>query len=596
MGSRSVVRRSLEGVFRRSLKAALCVGVTALVVLVIAIPSSVQAMSAFPDVPASHPHYEAITGMAEHEIIGGYTNGNFGPEDPVIRQQFAKMIVLTLGLTVSEDDWQDTTKPFRDLGPDDLTKFYPHEYVAVCARNNITKGTQDPTKFAPYLNISRQQVITMVVRATDTLAPGTLQAAPAGWNGLLPAGDPTHGANIRKAEFSGLLTGIRASTTAPGLGGWNTLANASRGEVAQILWNLLNLGASQASRWVAAATSPYRHTLAIREDGSLWAWGANNRGQLGDGTTTDRHTPTRIGTDTDWKAVVAGWWHSLALKEDGSLWAWGRSESGQVGDGTTTQRLVPIRIGADSDWVAIEAGVDHNLALKDDGSLWAWGYNHSGQLGDGTTSNRLTPTRIGTDTDWKAVSAGSLHSLALKDDGSLWAWGDNGVGELGDGTRIGSAVPTRVGAATDWKAIFAGALHSLAIRNDGSLWAWGQNSRGELGDGTTSDRDVPTRVGGDTDWKTAAACSHSLAVKQDGSLWAWGRNDNGRLGDGTNVDRHTPACIGATRDWEAVVAGYEHSLAIKTDGSLWAWGGNLFGQLGDGTPTDHLTPGRVSDR
>ncbi|MHB9115043.1 MAG: RCC1 domain-containing protein [Thermoleophilia bacterium] len=569
--------------------------VTALVVLVISMPSSVQALTDFPDVPASHPYHEAIAGMAEHEIIGGYVTGNFGPEDPVIRQQFAKMIVLTLGLTVTEDDWQDTAKPFRDLDTDDLTKLYPHEYVAVCARNNITKGTQDPTKFAPYLSISRQQVITMVVRAADNLSPGTLQAASAGWNGVLPAGDPTHGANIRKAEFNGLLAGIRASTTAPGLGGWNTQANASRGEVAQILWNLFNLGSSQASGWVSVDTGPYRHTLAIGEDGSLWAWGANNRGQLGDGTTTTRSMPTRIGTDTDWKAVAAGWWHSLALKEDGSLWAWGRSESGQVGDGTTTQRLVPTRIGADTDWAAIEAGMDHNLALKEDGSLWAWGYNHSGQLGNGNKIDRLSPIRVGNDTDWKAVSAGSLHSLALKENGSLWAWGDNGVGELGNGTKISSPVPTRVGAATDWKAIFAGALHSLAIRNDGSLWAWGQNSRGELGIGDTADRDTPTRVGADTDWKTAAAWGHSLAVKQDGSLWAWGRNDNGRLGDGTSVDRHTPTRIGATRDWEAVAAGYEHSLAIKTDASLWAWGGNLFGQLGDGTPTDHVTPGRVSD-
>ena len=159
--------------------------VTALVVLVIAIPSSVQAMSAFADVPASHPYYEAITGMADREIICGYTNGNFGPNDPVIRQQFAKMIVLTLGLPVTEADWQDTTKPFVDLESDDLTKLYPHEYVAVCALNNITKGTEDPTQFAPYRNITRQQVITMVVRAADNLAPGTLDAVPAGWKGLL---------------------------------------------------------------------------------------------------------------------------------------------------------------------------------------------------------------------------------------------------------------------------------------------------------------------------------------------------------------------------------------------------------------------------
>ena len=205
-------------------------------VLVIASPAL-----AFPDVPASHPYYDAITGMADQAIIGGYTNGNFGPEDLVIRQQFAKMVVLTLDLPVTEDDWQDATRPFLDLNPDDPAKLYPHEYVAVCARNNITKGTKDPTKFAPYDNITRQQVITMVVRAADNLAPGILEAVPTGWNGVLSYSDPTHGANIKKAEYNGLLSGIRASLAAPGLTGWNSGANANRGEVAQILWNLLNL-------------------------------------------------------------------------------------------------------------------------------------------------------------------------------------------------------------------------------------------------------------------------------------------------------------------------------------------------------------------
>jgi len=207
----------------------------AVLVLLLASPAL-----AFPDVPASHPYYDAITGMADQAIIGGYTNGNFGPEDLVIRQQFAKMIVLTLDLPVAESDWQDATRPFVDLDPDDPAKLYPHEYVAVCALNNITKGTSDPTKFAPLNKITRQQVITMVVRAADNLAPGTLQAVPADWNdGVLSYSDPTHGANIQKAEYNSLLEGIRASLATPGVTGWNTGANATRGEVAQILWNLL---------------------------------------------------------------------------------------------------------------------------------------------------------------------------------------------------------------------------------------------------------------------------------------------------------------------------------------------------------------------
>ncbi|MCL5735997.1 MAG: S-layer homology domain-containing protein [Actinobacteria bacterium] len=193
----------------------------------------------FPDVPASHPYYIAISGMATQQIIGGYVNGSFGPEDLVTRQQFSKMIVLTLGLPVSEDQFPAAGVPFVDLGGDNPSSLYPHEYVAVCALNNITKGT-DATHFAPGLNIKRSQVITMVVRAADNLAAGALQAVPDGWSqGVLNYTDPTHGANIEKAEYNGLLAGIRANLSTSGLAGWNTGANATRGEVAQILWNLL---------------------------------------------------------------------------------------------------------------------------------------------------------------------------------------------------------------------------------------------------------------------------------------------------------------------------------------------------------------------
>ena len=193
---------------------------------------------AFPDVPDSHPYSEAIADLSGRGIIGGYTNGNFGPGDPVIRQQFAKMVVKTLGLTVTGSE----ACPFVDVLPGTGTDpFYPTKYVAVCAQNNITKGT-DSTHFSPTLNIRRQQVITMIVRALDNLQPGTLQAVPAGWSGVLPAGDPTHGGNIKKAEYNGLLNGIRASASTSGLAGWDTTKNASRGEVAQMLHNLLSGG------------------------------------------------------------------------------------------------------------------------------------------------------------------------------------------------------------------------------------------------------------------------------------------------------------------------------------------------------------------
>ena len=206
----------------------------------------------------------------------------------------------------------------------------------------------------------------------------------------------------------------------------------------------VRIGAATDWRAVAAGGA---HTVGIRADCSLWAWGSNMHGQLGNnahGWGNDRSAPVRIGADANWAQVSAGHEHTVAIRTDGSLWAWGRNEWGQLGDGTGTDRRVPVRIGTDSDWAFVAAGDRHNVAIRTDGSLWAWGHNPQGQLGDNTATLRRVPVQIGTYADWVMVSSGSAHTIAARADGSLWAWGQNFNGRLGDGTMTGRRSPVPV--------------------------------------------------------------------------------------------------------------------------------------------------------
>jgi alpha-tubulin suppressor-like RCC1 family protein len=161
------------------------------------------------------------------------------------------------------------------------------------------------------------------------------------------------------------------------------------------------------------------HTVGLKPDGTLWAWGLNSFGQIGDGTNTDKNTPAQIGSDTNWSTIATGYEHTIALKADGTLWTWGRNHNGRLGDGTTTDRYTPAQIGSDTNWSAISAGLDHTHGLKSDGILWAWGHNSHGRLGDGTTTHRHTPTQTGSDTNWSTIAAGTDHTVALKADGTL---------------------------------------------------------------------------------------------------------------------------------------------------------------------------------
>ncbi|MBZ5622225.1 MAG: RCC1 repeat-containing protein [Acidobacteriia bacterium] len=347
---------------------------------------------------------------------------------------------------------------------------------------------------------------------------------------------------------------------------------------------------------VVAVAQGFIHGLAARRDGTVWAWGDNRAGAMGDGFTAPSpftpspgsSTPAQVSELTGIVAVAAGYGHSLALSGDGTVWAWGFNGHGQLGDGTTETRTTPVHVSGLTNVVKITAGAAHSIAVKGDGSVWAWGSNAVGQLGDGTTADRPTPVRVSSLTGIAAVAGGGLHSLALTDDGTVWAWGRNEYGQLGEGIELSPVSglgPLAVGGVTGVAKIAAGDLHSLVLKNDGRVLAWGSNDLGQLGDGTKTSwafggRSKPMPVSELTGVVAIAGSDRlSLAVTDEGAVWEWGFNVAGSEdGKTTPVTRPRPARLSGLSGVVSVASGPSYGLAVKGDGTLWEWGGFEYGE------------------
>lgn len=360
-------------------------------------------------------------------------------------------------------------------------------------------------------------------------------------------------------------------------------------------------GADVVSIWGGA-----RGTVVRKSDGTVWTWGANFGGKLGVGLSMSNlnrvlvpmevHGPGDVGFLNSVSAIMGGEVHNIALKADGTVWGWGNNFFGQVGNGTTNDASTPVQTSVLNSVVALGGRGYHTLAIEADGSVWGWGWNNAGELGGGTTNATTVPVRVAGLTNPAAVSAGYKFSIALMTNGTVFQWGHGRV-------IANSFNPVQVPGLSNIIAISAGWDHALALRSDHTVWTWGQNNYGEIGDGGAVNRTNPVQV---TTLSNIIAVSggdwHSSALDSSGMIWKWGRNDTGQLGNGTaDSSQHPlPAKIlldnggNSFTNIVMMAARDYHNIAIKADGSVWQWGANDQGQCGDNTTVDRWRPVQVS--
>ncbi|NCU42106.1 MAG: hypothetical protein EOM19_05325, partial [Candidatus Moranbacteria bacterium] len=365
--------------------------------------------------------------------------------------------------------------------------------------------------------------------------------------------------------------------------------------------NDASLGLLSALGSVAQVASGDSHTCALKTDGTVWCWGRNNYGQLGDNTTTDRYTPVQVlgvegnGFLEGVSQISAGDTYTCALKTDGTVWCWGRNNNGQFGDNTTTDKYTPVQvlgvegIGFLEGVSQISAGESHTCATKTDGTVYCWGSNSSGRLGDNTTTQRLAPVQVvgvggsGFLENILQISAKRWQTCALKIDSTVFCWGSNSNGKLGDNTTTDKYTPVQVlgvGGVGFLEGISQINLrnHACALKIDSTVFCWGSNSYGALGDNTMINRSTPVQVFGvegtgfmEGVVDVSVGSSYSCSLTANNTVLCWGYNLSGQLGDNTSTHRRLPAevldetstFLSFTQNAIQVASGSNHSVCSK---------------------------------
>lgn len=345
---------------------------------------------------------------------------------------------------------------------------------------------------------------------------------------------------------------------------------------------------------VGVVTAGGRHSCVLSEGRAL-CWGANDRGQLGDGDVESRDVPGWVVGEIGFQQISAGLAHTCGVTRTGEAYCWGADDRGQLGDATTTSRSAPVRVNSNLSFRIVRAGTNHTCALTTGGDVACWGANTNGQLGDGTTSLRTSPVRVASDQRFVSVTAGWNHACAIASDGAPWCWGSNADGQVGDGTRANQTSPQRVSTTERFTSLSAGGNHTCGVTESGDVFCWGRNAFGQLGTGNTTSQSTPTRVESSTRFTSVSVGGvHSCARTSGGQAWCWGRNTYGQLGDGTMNDHATPVRVVGGGAFSTISATGAHTCGTTLEGNVSCWGFNVQGQLGDGTRNHLAKPTRVS--
>ncbi len=352
--------------------------------------------------------------------------------------------------------------------------------------------------------------------------------------------------------------------------------------------------------WIAVACGGY-HTCGLLADGSVWCWGSNAKGQLGDGTFESSPVPVRVALPAARSVwVSAGAEHSCAVSESGEVWCWGDGTRGALGPATFSESATPVQVGGVANAASVACGEGFTCARTTDGEASCWGSNDLGQLGRGQAGADATeplPVSLPAPAEW--VSAGAGHACAVLADGGLWCWGDSSAGQLGPGgSGVVTPSPVQVPLEATALSVASGSLHTCGLLWDGSVWCWGDNTSGALGTGTLDSTSVPeaVRLVGAASWVGAGLATSCAVWGLGGSVWCWGSNLGGRLGVGLSEADLTESPTPLAVTLESAVSldvGRGHVCAVESNGIMVCWGRNSDGQLGTGDTLDASVPREV---